>query len=57
MCRAGAALAFDEEAALEALGATDVAIDVDLHIGDGEAIVWTCDLTYDYVRINGEYRS
>ena len=57
VCRAGAALGFDEGAALEALGAPDVAIDVDLHLGLGTATVWTCDLTYDYVRINGEYRS
>ena len=57
VCRAGAAVAFDEDAALEALSAPDVAIDVDLHLGDASATVWTCDLTYDYVRINGEYRS
>jgi glutamate N-acetyltransferase/amino-acid N-acetyltransferase len=57
VCRAGAALGFDEDAALEALSATDVDIEVDLHLGDGAATVWTCDLTYDYVRINGEYRS
>ncbi|MEL7236680.1 MAG: bifunctional ornithine acetyltransferase/N-acetylglutamate synthase [Chloroflexota bacterium] len=26
-------------------------------IGDGEAVVWTCDLSYDYVKINGDYRT
>jgi glutamate N-acetyltransferase / amino-acid N-acetyltransferase len=57
VCRAGAAVPLDEEAALEALSATDVSIDVDLNLGVGSATVWTCDLTYDYVRINGEYRS
>ncbi len=57
VCRAGAAVPFDEDAALEALSDVEVAIDVDLHLGDGSATVWTCDLTYDYVRINGEYRS
>ena len=57
VCRDGTALGFDEDAALEALGGTDVDIDVDLHLGEGVATVWTCDLTYDYVRINGEYRS
>jgi glutamate N-acetyltransferase/amino-acid N-acetyltransferase len=57
VCVAGAALGFDEDAAFEALGATDVDIEVDLNLGDGSATVWTCDLTYDYVRINGEYRS
>ena len=57
VCRAGAGLRFDEEAALDALSASDVTIEVDLRLGGGEARVWTCDLTYDYVRINGEYRS
>ncbi len=57
VCRGGAAVPFDEDAALVALGAVEVTIDVDLHLGDGATIVWTCDLTYDYVRINGEYRS
>ena len=55
--RGGAALGFDEAVALTALSAPDVTIDVDLHVGTAEATVWTCDLTYDYVRINGEYRS
>jgi glutamate N-acetyltransferase/amino-acid N-acetyltransferase len=57
VCRGGAAVSFDEDAALVALSAVDVAVDVDLHIGAGVVTVWTCDLTYDYVRINGEYRS
>ena len=57
VCSAGAALGFDEDAALRALSETEVDIDVDLHLGEGSATVWTCDLTYDYVRINGEYRS
>lgn len=56
-CVAGAAIAFDEAAAAEALTGTDIDILVDLHVGDGEATVWTCDLSYEYVRINGEYRS
>ena len=57
VCRGGAALGFDEAIALAALSAPDVTIEVDLHLGSAEATVWTCDLTYDYVRINGEYRS
>ena len=57
VCRGGAALGFDEAVALEALSASEVTIGVDLHVGSAEATVWTCDLTYDYVRINGEYRS
>jgi glutamate N-acetyltransferase/amino-acid N-acetyltransferase len=57
VCIGGAAIGFDEDAAYEALGASEVGIDVDLHLGEAHARVWTCDLTYDYVRINGEYRS
>ena len=57
VCSAGAALDFDEAAALGALSESEVEIAVDLHVGDRQATVWTCDLTYDYVRINGEYRS
>jgi glutamate N-acetyltransferase/amino-acid N-acetyltransferase len=57
VCVAGAAIGFDEDAAFAALAETDVDVDVDLHLGVAEATVWTCDLTYDYVRINGEYRS
>ena len=56
-CVAGAAIAFDEDAAAEALGKPDVDVLVDLHVGTESATVWTCDLSYDYVRINGEYRS
>jgi len=56
-CEGGTAIAFDEEAAAAALGADEITIEVDLGLGSGEATVLTCDLTYDYVRINGEYRS
>ena len=56
-CVAGQAVAFDEEAASAALAKRDVEVAVDLHLGTGEATVWTCDLSYDYVRINGEYRT
>lgn len=57
MCRDGVAIGFDEVEAASALAAREVTIEVDLHIGDGEATVWTCDFSYDYVRINGDYRS
>jgi glutamate N-acetyltransferase/amino-acid N-acetyltransferase len=56
-CIAGTAIAFDEDAAAEALGRSDVDVLVDLHVGEASATVWTCDLSYEYVRINGEYRS
>lgn len=56
-CAAGVALPFDEEAAATALALPEVDIQVDLNLGQGAATVWTCDLSYEYVRINGDYRS
>ncbi len=53
--RGGTRVDFDEAAAAAALDADEVEIDVDLGVGDARASVWTCDLTYDYVRINAEY--
>ncbi|MDO9556589.1 MAG: bifunctional glutamate N-acetyltransferase/amino-acid acetyltransferase ArgJ [Coriobacteriia bacterium] len=56
-CENGTAVPFDEDAAATALAASEIEVVVDLHIGEGTATVWTCDLSYEYVRINGEYRS
>ncbi|CAE6461175.1 unnamed protein product [Rhizoctonia solani] len=50
-------VAFDEDAALEYLKGDTVVIHVDLHMGEGSATAWGCDLTYDYVRINAAYRT
>jgi len=57
VCRDGGAVPFDEDAVFAALDAPEVEIVVDLGLGAGEATVLTCDLSYEYVRINGEYRS
>jgi glutamate N-acetyltransferase/amino-acid N-acetyltransferase len=57
MCAAGMAVPFDEPAASAAMDAPELVIAVDLHLGAGEATVWTCDLSYDYIRINAEYRT
>jgi glutamate N-acetyltransferase/amino-acid N-acetyltransferase len=57
VCRNGAAMPFDEDEARAALDAAEVAIEVDLGVGNHTATVLTCDLSYEYVRINGEYRS
>lgn len=54
---AGSPLPFDEKAASDELGKEEVRIEVNLGIGEGAATVWTCDLSYDYVRINSEYRT
>lgn len=49
--------AFDEDEAKKRLSESEVTIHVDLGLADGEATVWTCDLTADYVAINASYRS
>lgn len=49
--------AYSEEATTAVMKREDIAIRVDLGIGDGKATVWTCDLTKEYVAINGDYRS
>jgi glutamate N-acetyltransferase/amino-acid N-acetyltransferase len=57
VCRQGMSMAFDEDEALARFEAREVPIRCDLGAGTGSATIWTCDLTYDYVRINGEYRT
>ena len=53
----GVPVDFDEEKALSIMKADAVTVYVDMHEGDGEATAWGCDLTYDYVKINADYRS
>ncbi len=53
----GVPLEFDEELATKIMSAKEVIVDVDMHDGDAEAEAWGCDLTYDYVKINADYRS
>ncbi|SFH03290.1 glutamate N-acetyltransferase [Desulfotomaculum arcticum] len=53
----GAALPFDEEQAALVLAEKHVLFDIDLKSGNYSATAWGCDLTYEYVRINGSYRS
>lgn len=53
----GMGIPFDEERAKDVLSQKEVAITVDINQGEAEAVVWTCDLTHDYVTINGSYRS
>ena len=57
VCQQGAGVDFDEEAAKSILSQDEVVIDVDLNEGEHEATCWGCDLTYDYVKINGDYRT
>ncbi len=53
----GVPLAFDEEKALMIMKEDAVTVFVDMHEGEEEATAWGCDLTYDYVKINADYRS
>ena len=53
----GVGVAFDEEALREVMAQHDIVIDIDMGDGDGEATVWTCDFSYEYVKINGEYHT
>ena len=54
---AGAALDYSEEEATTILSAPEVTILADMHMGSSEATAWGCDLSYDYVKINADYRS
>ncbi len=53
----GTPIVFDEDKALEIMKADAVTVFVDMHEGTDEATAWGCDLTYDYVKINADYRS
>ena len=57
VCKASASIPFDDDFATEILSKKAVTVEVDLHDGTEEAYAWGCDLTYDYVKINGSYRS
>lgn len=57
VCRKGAGVPFSEEIAAKILSGDEIFINIDLGIGDVTAKAWGCDLTYDYVKINGDYRS
>ena len=57
VCRNGAGIPFSEEIAKEVLQADEITIEINLNDKEGEAFAFGCDLTYDYVKINGDYRS
>ena len=57
VCKDGFGVEFSEEKAKEVLLEKEIQIRIDMKQGDGEATAWGCDLTYDYVRINGDYRT
>ena len=57
VCRNGAGVEFSEEKASEVLSEDEIYILINLNDGDEQATAWGCDLTYDYVKINGDYRT
>ena len=57
VCRDGAGVEFSEEKAKEILQEEEIQIYISLNEGDCSAVAWGCDLTYNYVKINGDYRS
>lgn len=53
----GVGAEFDEEALRKVMAEHDIVIDIDMGAGEEEATVWTCDFSYEYVKINGEYHT
>lgn len=54
---AGTPIDFDEDKALKILKENEITVDIQVHEGWGNATAWGCDLSYDYVKINGDYRT
>jgi len=57
VCETGAGLPFCEDLAAKVLGEDEIVIEIGLCDGNASATAWGCDLTYDYVKINGDYRT
>ena len=57
VCENGSGVAFSEEKAKEILLEKEITILVALNDGEYSSKAWGCDLTYDYVKINGDYRT
>ena len=57
VCKGGSGVDFSEEKAKTVLLCDEIIINVNLNNGNCRAVAWGCDLTYDYVKINADYRS
>lgn len=57
VCSGGSGVDFDEDEAKKVLSEDEIIIEISLGDGSSEAVAWGCDLTYDYVKINGDYRT
>lgn len=57
VCKNGSGIPFSEEEGLKVLAKDEIFIDINMNQGETEAYAWGCDLTHEYVSINGDYRS
>ena len=57
VCKNGAGIEFSEEEASQVLSSDEIYVLINLNDGEASATAWGCDLTYDYVKINGDYRT
>ena len=57
VCESGAGVDFSEDEAFKILSEDEIVIRIDMHDGTDKSVAWGCDLTYEYVKINAEYRS
>ena len=57
VCENGFGIEFSEEKAKEILLEDEIILDIEMNQGEYSATAWGCDLTYDYVKINGDYRT
>ena len=57
VCEKGAGIPFSEEIAKKVLSEDEIRVEISCGAGEGKADAWGCDLTYDYVKINGDYRT
>ncbi len=57
VCKNGAGVEFSEDIAKQVLSQDEIQVLINLHSGEACATAWGCDLTYDYVKINGDYRT
>ncbi|MCI8554190.1 MAG: bifunctional glutamate N-acetyltransferase/amino-acid acetyltransferase ArgJ [Clostridiales bacterium] len=57
VCEGGAGIPFSEDTAKAVLSEKEITVEISLSDGNASAVAWGCDLTYDYVKINGDYRT
>jgi glutamate N-acetyltransferase/amino-acid N-acetyltransferase len=55
--KAGLEASFDEQLLRNVMEEHDITVNIDLGLGTAQATVWTCDFSYEYVKINGEYHT